>query len=116
MGRMTCSAGDVAHEDVVDGMAVVVARKSEAGGGVGLGVAVDQEDLRPSRARQAARLMAVVVLPTPPFWLTTPRILPMALQVKVRGLGRRGSVGLWRKRCRLWKAPGADRGSISQAQ
>src|SRR5580698_5392382 len=27
--------------------------------------------LRPSRARAAARLMAVVVLPTPPFWLTT---------------------------------------------
>ena len=26
---------------------------------------------RPSRARAAARLMAVVVLPTPPFWLTT---------------------------------------------
>ncbi len=25
----------------------------------------------PSRARAAARLMAVVVLPTPPFWLTT---------------------------------------------
>src|SRR5882672_1285347 len=26
---------------------------------------------RPSRAMEAARLMAVVVLPTPPFWLTT---------------------------------------------
>src|SRR5277367_611986 len=26
---------------------------------------------RPSRAMAAARLMAVVVLPTPPFWLTT---------------------------------------------
>jgi len=26
---------------------------------------------RPSRARAAARLIAVVVLPTPPFWLTT---------------------------------------------
>src|ERR1700733_12206891 len=26
---------------------------------------------RPSRARAAARLMAVVVLPAPPFWLTT---------------------------------------------
>src|SRR3984885_7500859 len=26
---------------------------------------------RPSRARAAAQLMAVVVLPTPPFWLTT---------------------------------------------
>src|ERR1700684_1527625 len=26
---------------------------------------------RPSRARDAAKLMAVVVLPTPPFWLTT---------------------------------------------
>src|SRR6266851_4888715 len=26
---------------------------------------------RPSRAMAAAKLMAVVVLPTPPFWLTT---------------------------------------------
>src|SRR5579863_5023827 len=28
-------------------------------------------------ARDAARLMAVVVLPTPPFWFVTARILPM---------------------------------------
>ena len=42
---MTCSAGAVAHEHVVDGMAIVVALEAEAGGGVGLGVAVDQEDL-----------------------------------------------------------------------
>src|ERR1700677_1560223 len=34
----------------------------------------------PSKARQAARLMAVVVLPTPPFWFTIPRILPMVFQ------------------------------------
>src|ERR1700677_3658529 len=54
--------------------------------------------LRPSRARQAARLMAVVVLPTPPFWFTTPRILPMGdkskatEQIAGRGLrcGERG--------------------------
>ena len=34
----------VAHENVVDGMAVVVALKAEAGGGVGLGIAIDEED------------------------------------------------------------------------
>src|ERR1039458_10400028 len=51
--------------------------------------------LRPSSARQAARLMAVVVLPTPPFWLTTPRIFPMGLQSNGKrncGLG----LALWR--------------------
>ena len=35
----------IAHQDVIDGMAVVVALEAESGGGVGLGVAVDQEDL-----------------------------------------------------------------------
>src|SRR5271168_476923 len=39
---------------------------------------------RPSRAMAAARLMAVVVLPTPPFWLTT----AMTFDVVVAGLGR----------------------------
>jgi len=33
---------------------------------------------RPSRAMAAARLMAVVVLPTPPFWLTTAMTLDEA--------------------------------------
>ena len=33
-------------------------------------------------ARHAARLMAVVVFPTPPFWLTSPTIFPMAFQSK----------------------------------
>jgi hypothetical protein len=66
-------------------VAVVVALEAEAGGGVGLGIAVDQEDFEALEARQAARLMAVVVLPTPPFWLTTPRILPMAFKSKGKG-------------------------------
>src|SRR3984885_12023076 len=35
---------------------------------------------KPSKARQAERLMAVVVLPTPPFWFTIPRIMPMVFQ------------------------------------
>src|ERR1700756_3441082 len=51
--------------------------------------------LSPSSARQAERLMAVVVLPTPPFWFTTPRIFPIAFQVKGRG-GGRAEVNLWR--------------------
>src|ERR1035438_4603055 len=59
--------------------------------------------LRPSRARQAARLMAVVVLPTPPFWLTTPRIFPMG--IKSNGKEDVG-VGRWtvEKGAELWKA------------
>src|SRR5687767_13537809 len=39
--------------------------------------------LRPRRARAAARFTAVVVLPTPPFWLTTARTRP-SLGVSVR--------------------------------
>src|ERR1700679_1738333 len=35
---------------------------------------------KPSKAKQAARLMAVVVLPTPPFLFTITRILPMVFQ------------------------------------
>ena len=42
---------------------------------VALGIDVDQQDAldRPT-AREAARLMVVVVLPTPPFWLATATI------------------------------------------
>ena len=75
VGWMTSAAGVAADEEVVDRGAVLVAAEAEAAGGVGLGVAVDEEGWRPSRARAAARLMAVVVLPTPPFWLTMARIL-----------------------------------------
>src|SRR5688572_22567760 len=39
--------------------------------------------LRPRRANAAARFTAVVVLPTPPFWLTTARTRP-SLGVSVR--------------------------------
>src|SRR5688572_15179531 len=38
--------------------------------------------LSPRRANAAARLTAVVVLPTPPFWLTTARTRP-GLEVSV---------------------------------
>jgi hypothetical protein len=39
--------------------------------GVRLWVEVDHEDRSPASARQALRLTAVVVLPTPPFWFAT---------------------------------------------
>ncbi len=70
VGRMASAASD-AEQEVVDGEAFFVAGEAETAGGIGLGVAVDKEGGRPSSARAAARLMAVVVLPTPPFWLTT---------------------------------------------
>src|ERR1035437_6903618 len=64
--------------------------------------------LRPWRARQAARLMAVVVLPTPPFWLTRPRILPMAIQSNGKGGSGIASRSV-ENRANLWKALAARR-------
>src|ERR1700738_1152996 len=57
----------------------------------------------PSIARQADRLIAVVVLPTPPFWFTIPTIFPM-------GFKGNGPQSLWdskasvENRYNLWKA------------
>jgi len=47
--------------------------------------------------------MAVVVLPTPPFWLTSPRILPMAIQTKGKGCLRPGACTV-ENHANLWKA------------
>ncbi len=47
------------------------AGEAKASGGVSLGVAVDQQGRQALESKAAARLIAVVVLPTPPFWLTT---------------------------------------------
>ena len=44
-------------------------------GRVGLRIEVDEQGLQPFWARPAARLMAVVVLPTPPFWLAMAMII-----------------------------------------
>src|SRR5208282_4185931 len=61
--------------------------------------------LSPSIARQADRLIAVVVLPTPPFWFTTPRILPMAF--KTNGSSRKRVAGFAVENSdELWKAAG----------
>src|SRR5580704_1629230 len=70
--------------------------------------------LSPSSARQAERLMAVVVLPTPPFWFTTPRIFPMAFQVKGRGRTR-AELNLWRTRTCCGKLQDAAGGSSYKA-
>ena len=56
VGRMTCSAGAMAHQDVVDGVAVIVALHAEAGGGVGLGVAIDQEDFEAFEGQGGAEI------------------------------------------------------------
>ena len=60
-GGVASAAEWLADEDVVDGEAVIVAAEAQAAGGVGLGVAVDEEGWDAFRARAAARLMAVVV-------------------------------------------------------
>ena len=41
---MTDSAAGIAHEDVVDRVAIVVTLDAHSGGSVGLGVAIDEED------------------------------------------------------------------------
>lgn len=47
---------------------------AHAAGRVALRIAVDKERLFSAAARDAARLIAVVVLPTPPFWLAIANI------------------------------------------
>ena len=52
--------------------------QADAAGEVGLRIDVDERGrAAPASASEAARLMAVVVLPTPPFWLATAIILPI---------------------------------------
>src|ERR1035437_323629 len=67
---------------------------------------------RPSSARQADRFIAVVVFPTPPFWLTMPRILPMAFKSKreERCKGRRLTCGEQGEAVEssLWGGPGSN--------
>jgi len=41
-------------------------------------------------------------LPTPPFWLTSPRILPMAIQTKGKGSSRIGACTV-ENHANLWK-------------
>lgn len=55
-------------------------------------------------ARLAARFTAVVVLPTPPFWLAT----AMILATRLRDCGER-AIYEWRvPECRLWAASGLE--------
>ena len=64
-------------EQVVAGRAFCLL--PEPGRCVGLRIEIDDERRRPASARnQAARLTAVVVLPTPPFWLASAKMLPTA--------------------------------------
>ena len=62
----SCRVG-VTQEDVVQAGLVGVFGDPESGGGVALRVGIDDEDLMSLAASEAARLMAVVVFPTPPF-------------------------------------------------
>ena len=53
--------------------------RADAARQIALRIDVDQQDLRPASASDVARLMAVVVLPTPPFWLATATMRPAGL-------------------------------------
>ena len=57
------------HHDVVDGQVQFVRVRTETGGESTLRVEVDDEDAAAVLANAAPRLIVVVVLPTPPFWL-----------------------------------------------
>ena len=61
---------DLADQAVIGGR-VRLAVATERDGRVALGVEVDEQRLPAAAAKQAARLTAVVVLPTPPFWFAT---------------------------------------------
>ena len=56
-----------AEEHLVECRAVFAFGDSESGGRVSLGVGVNYKTRKSLAAREAARLMAVVVFPTPPF-------------------------------------------------
>jgi hypothetical protein len=71
--------------EVVDRGAVVVAAEAEPPVELACGSTSTSRVGRPSSASAAARLMAVVVLPTPPFWLTMAMILVREAEVSRRG-------------------------------
>ena len=105
-GERGFGEGGLAEEDVVGGWAVFVAGEAEPPVELAWGSQSIRRVLRPSSARAAERLMAVVVFPTPPFWLTTANTLPM----KRKSIGRR-AFGAMEGRCaepgincgRLWR-------------
>ena len=75
VGRMASLGWVSPEEDVVEAGLVGIFGDSEAAGGVALGVGIDDQDRMSLAAREAARLMAVVVFPTPPFWLAIAKTL-----------------------------------------
>ena len=46
MGSVACCGRDLAHDDLVGAVAVGIAEEAETAGGVGLGVAIDQQRAR----------------------------------------------------------------------
>ncbi len=66
----------VAEKGVIEGRSSGVLGDPEAGCRVSLGIASMTRTWRSLAASDAARLMAVVVLPTPPFWLAIAITLP----------------------------------------
>ena len=69
---------DVADERVVDRQLDLVARVADADDALPCGSKSTSSTRYPRDATDAARLIAVVVLPTPPFWFATATIRDMA--------------------------------------
>ncbi len=71
VGMKTSRERHAADERVVDAPFDGASTGRRRRAGVALRVHVEEQGLRSAAATLAARLTAVVVLPTPPFWLTT---------------------------------------------
>ena len=78
----------LAGEHVVDGVLQVVLVDAAAGGGVALGIRSSRRTRRLVATREAARLIQVVVLPTPPFWLAIANTLAMVIPVPPHAVRR----------------------------
>ena len=74
VGTIAPSIGASSGEHVVDGDLALLVSDPEPRGGVALRVEVDDQDPVAELGEGRPRLTAVVLLPTPPFWLATAMI------------------------------------------
>ena len=91
LGTSVASSGLVesrpADQDIVGGHRRAPCARCRARAGIALRIQVDEQHAPAGRGRaRSPRLIAVVVLPTPPFWLATAR-----MRVRPTGAGPAGS-------------------------
>ena len=71
--------GFVGNDEFINRGLEFVGFETDARGGVALRVEVAKQDFLPFSVKAQARLTAVVVLPTPPFWLISATILAIGV-------------------------------------